>query len=121
MALALNSQHSQFAFSFPVDFVPSDIEKKYKSYLTRNQNIFDDVIDYLNNSIQQITFPGLTFPTAEQTHKFGKEISYRSAKAPYDIYTKDFTITMASIDNNANYFIMQDILFCIILIHNRLL
>lgn len=110
MALALNSQGSQFVYSFPVDFVPAELEKKYKNQLERTHSVFDDVIDYLNNTIQGINFPGLTFPTVVQTHKFGKEINYRAAKAPYDTYTREFTVDMESIDNKANYFMMQDIL-----------
>lgn len=110
MALALNSQNSQFLFSFPVDFVPKDIQNKYKDHLVRTHSVFDDIVDYLNNAILNINFPGLTFPTSTQTHKFGKEITYRSATAPYDTYTRDFVIKIESVDNHANYFMMQDIL-----------
>lgn len=110
MALGLNSQHNQFVFSFPIDFVPKDIQDKYKGHLTNTHSVYDDVVDYMNSTILSINFPGLTFPVSTQTHKFGKEIAYRAAQAPYDTYDREFTVKIESIDNHANYFMMQDIL-----------
>ena len=111
MAASLNSQNNQFVFSFPTDFVPRELQVKYKERLERMHSIFSDIIDYLNNSILGISFPGLEFPTTTaQTRRYGKEIVYKSSKAPYDIYTKNFSIKLESVDNYANYFIIQDIL-----------
>jgi hypothetical protein len=73
-------------------------------------SVFDDVIDYLNNTIISVTFPGLTFKTSEQTKRYGKAINYRSSQAPYDVYGNDVTIKIESVHNNANYFILQDVL-----------
>jgi hypothetical protein len=110
MALGLNSQHNQFIFSFPQDFVPDDISKKYKTHLDRFHSPFEDIVDYLNNTIQTISFPGLTFEVSEQLRKYGKKINYRSAQSPYDVFNRKFAVTMNSVDNHANYFMMQDIL-----------
>jgi len=110
MATSLNSQNNQFVFSFPTDFVPKELQIKYKERLERMHSVFDDVIDYLNNSILSVTFPGLNFKTSEQIKRYGKTINYRSAQAPYDTYTNDVVIKLESVNNNANYFMLHDIL-----------
>jgi len=111
MAVSLNSQNNQFIFSFPTDFVPQELEIKYNERLERMHSIFSNIIDYLNNAILSVSFPGLTFPTTTaQTKRYGKEIVYKASKTPYDIYEKNFTIKVEAVDNFANYFMLQDIL-----------
>jgi hypothetical protein len=110
MANSLNPQRSQFVFQLPVDFVPRSMEQKYKDFLVRNHIIHDSILDYLNSTIQSIDLPELTFPTVEQTTRYGKKIAYRAATAPYDTITREGRVRFKTVDNHFNYFVIQDIL-----------
>jgi hypothetical protein len=110
MAIGLNPQKNQFVYQLPTDFVPADIEAKYKDFIVRNQSIYNSVLDYLNGAILGVDIPAMTFPTAEQNARYGKKITFRGGTAPYDTFSRDFKIRFKAIDNFMNYFILQDIM-----------
>lgn len=110
MAIGLNPQRNLFLFQLPADFVPREIELKYKDFIERNHSIFDSILDYLNQTIMGIEMPSLTFPTVEQTARYGKKIAFRGGQAPYDTISRDGRVRFKSIDSHMNYLIIQDIL-----------
>ena len=57
--LSLSPRYDLFRFNFPIDFLPEEIEEKYSKILNKDPNVLINPIDYLNESIQGVTFPGI--------------------------------------------------------------
>lgn len=105
-----NSQKDSFVFLFPSDFVPKDLEDKWKIHLKNFRKPFPTVLDYVNSNIKDITLPGINVPTVVQKKMYGKERNFRGSKSPYDLSTREFQVTMKNSDFNIFYFILEDIL-----------
>jgi hypothetical protein len=65
--LSLSPRLDLFVFKFPKDFLPKEIEEKYNKILNREKSVIRTSIDYLNESIQGVSFPGITDLLIEQT------------------------------------------------------
>jgi hypothetical protein len=108
--MRLTSQGSQFSFSLPSDFLPSEIIQTYQPVLEKNWVQYENVIDYLNSTIKGIDFPGIRFDTPSQTLLRGKTRTYKPATNVQDIVGHDLNITFASVDSHLNYFLLFDII-----------
>jgi hypothetical protein len=108
--MRLNSQSSQFVFNLPSDFLPQEIINTYSPILEKNWIQYENVIDYLNSTIKSVNFPGLSITTPEQTLIRGKKRSYKPATNVNDIVSsREFQVTIRSVDSDLNYWIMFDI------------
>lgn len=110
MSINQNSQNDLFIFNFPMDFVPKELEDKYNIHLKNFHKPFATVLDYTNSNIKDINLPAMTFPTVTQKKYYGKERDFRGSKSPYDLYNRDLTVTVQSVDFHISYIMMQDIL-----------
>lgn len=109
--MRLNSQSSQFIFNLPSDFLPRQIIESYNPILEKNWIQYEDIISYLNSTIKNVNFPGLSFDMPKQMLIRGKERQYKPAKNPQDITTThDLTVTFRSVDSDLNYWLMFDII-----------
>jgi len=108
--MRITSQGSQFVFSLPSDFLPSEIIQTYQPVLEKNWVQYENVIDYLNSTIKGIDFPGIRFDTPSQTLLRGKTRTYKPATNVQDIVGHDLNITFASVDSHLNYFLLLDII-----------
>jgi hypothetical protein len=108
--MRLSSQGSQFVFSLPSDFLPSEIIQTYQPVLEKNWIQYENVIDYLNSTIKSIDFPAIRFDTPSQNLIRGKTRAYKPATNVQDIVAHDLSVTFASVDSNLNYFLMVDII-----------
>jgi hypothetical protein len=52
----------------------------------------------------------MSFPVVSQNRMYGKKIEHRGSVSPYDLYARDFNMTIKSVDSNMNYFIFMDCL-----------
>lgn len=104
----ISSQSSLFIFNLPVDLVNAKLETEYMKLLKKNRIPYESVVDYLNSSIKEITFPGLNFDLPIQTQKYGKEISWKSSRNVYDTFNRELDITFKSVNSHLNYFIILD-------------
>lgn len=104
----VSSQSSLFIFNLPIDLVNAKLEVEYMKLLKKNRIPYESVVDYLNSSIKEITFPGLSFDLPMQTHKYGKEITWKSSRNVYDTFTRELDITFKSVNSHLNYFIILD-------------
>ena len=104
--MILSTINNQFIYNFPLDFVPAELEELYMPLLKNQRKPFGSVLDYLNSTIQDITFPGITYPTAKQIIKRGKEILWKGDQNIYDLFDKTGTITLLNVDSNLNYMII---------------
>ena len=107
--MRLSSQSNQFIFNLPLDFISKEVEDRLKLYMEKNWIPYTDPMAYINSTIKEIVFPGISYEGSNQTHKFGKKIEYKPAGNIYDTFTDSIDITFRSVDSHSNYFMMQQI------------
>lgn len=123
--LSLSPRYDLFRFSFPKDFLPKEIEEKYYKILNTNSGVITTPIDYLNESVQGINFPGISdILVQQQQHgvnsgerRFGKinvepkhDINYQSTSNPLNKISPEFKVTMRVNQGLYNYFMMYEII-----------
>ena len=131
--LSLSPRLDLFVFRFPKDFLPKEIEEKYTKILNREKSVIRTAIDYLNESIQGISFPGITDLLTEQTQYSpehpenknkqeglsAKRISIEPSRnnvsySPKNILSQiggEFTVTLRKNQGLYNYFMMYETIF----------
>lgn len=131
--LSLSPRMDLFKFSLPKDFIPAEIEKKYYKLFQQNAGVITTPIDYLNESIINISFPGISDTTIVQeqhgsngikTRSTGpksimgkinidpkKEIVYTSPDNPLEKIEKDFKVTFRLNQGLYNYFMLYETIF----------
>lgn len=124
--LSLSPRYDLFKFSLPKDFLPVEIEEKYTKILSRNAAVITTPIDYLNESIQGITFPGISeLNIIQEQHgrndgvrALGKlnvepkhDINYRSSSNPLENIAKEFKVTFRMNQGLYNYFMLYESIF----------
>jgi hypothetical protein len=103
--------NNQFNFTLPDNFVPDELEERYLELLGSKRKLYVRVIDYINSSIQSISFPAINFPTVSNPQNLKrKKIKWKTVGNIYDLYDETITITFLNVDANINYMIMHDIL-----------
>jgi hypothetical protein len=126
MPLSLSPRYDLFRFSLPKDFLPTEVEEKYLSIIKENSNVLSTPIDYLNESIQGINFPGISDIIVQQTQhssnsiqrRLGKinvepkvDISYQTPGNPLDKIEHSFKITFRMNQGLYNYFMLYETIF----------
>ena len=124
--LSLSPRYDLFRFAFPKDFLPEEIEEKYRGILNKNQGVITTPIDYLNESIQGISFPGISDILAEQMqHSFNDGVRkigkinvepkrtavYQTSANPLDKIAREFKVTFRFNQGLYNYFMMYETIF----------
>jgi hypothetical protein len=108
--MQLNTQGAQFVFNLPSDLISKDIAERYLPLLEKNFVIYENVLDYLNSTIKEISFPGMGIQLPKQTLMRGKERNYRPVTNINDIVTtRELSIVFRRVDSDLNYFILRDI------------
>ncbi len=105
-----NSVSNQIVFNLPVDFFTEEIEKKWMPVLKKNRTIYSNVADFINSTIKDITLPGLTFETSQQTIKRGKKIDWKSAQNINDVHVRQIDVKFKSVEAHLSYIILSDII-----------
>lgn len=124
--LSLSPRYDLFRFALPKDFIPKEIEEKYQQILGKNQAVIITPIDYLNESIQGITIPGISdiliqqqqHSTNESSRGLGKiniepkrESIYQSTSNPLDNISQEFRVTFRLNQGFYNYFMLYETIF----------
>lgn len=126
--MSLSPRFDLFVFKFPKDFLPPAVEEKYAKLINKDKAVITTPIDYLNESIQGVTIPGIADLTTEQsqisehngtaakTSKFmrtepsHKNVTY-GTKNPLDSISMEFTVTFRQNQGLYNYFMMYETIF----------
>jgi len=108
--MRISSQHNQFVFNFPTDFIEERLNKQFNKLLEKNFIPYDTIIDYINSSIKEFVFPSASFEVQTQLLKFGKEVNWKDSKNILDTFTNELDITFRDIDSHLNYFILLEVL-----------
>lgn len=124
--LSLSPRYDLFKFSFPKDFIPAPIEEKYMKILSKNAGVIVTPIDYLNESIKGINFPGISniiiqqqqHSTNDNPRSLGRinvepkrEAIYQSTSNPLDNINQEFRVTFRMNQGLYNYFMMYEMIF----------
>lgn len=107
----LNTVNNQFYFSLPADFIPEKYEERYMKLLGNRRKVYSTVLDYLNSTIQKISYPAIKFPTVSNPQILKRKIlKWKTVGNIFDLYDPTVTVTFLNVDGNMNFLIMQDIL-----------
>ncbi len=124
--LSLSPRYDLFRFTLPKDFLPGPVYEKYAKLLSKDPAVISDPIDYLNESIKTISFPGISDITIQQqqhssnviTPGLGKinvepthDINYTSPSNPLENINKEFRIGFRFNQGLLNYFMIYETIF----------
>lgn len=105
-----NTQGAQFVFNLPSDLIPKSIVERYIPMLEKNWVQYENVLDYLNSTIKEVSFPGLGLSLPDQSLHYGKKRNYRPVTNINDIATtREISVVFRRVDSDLNYWIMYDI------------
>jgi len=107
--MLINARQNSFFFQFPKGFFSDKLEQKYIGYVKRMPIPYDTLRDFMNSTIQQISFPTLTaIDHVEQIRPGGFKQSYKSATTLQNLIKRDYTISFKLGEGFINYWIMYD-------------
>lgn len=127
--LSLTPRRDLFRFVFPKDFLPDAIKEKYEKVLSKNAGVITTPIDYLNESIQTITLPGISeINIQQQQHSTNNiqrkdaptpsinidprtDITYTSSTNPLNNIDKTFKVGFRMNQGLFNYFMLYETIF----------
>lgn len=124
--LSLSPRYDLFKFSLPKDFLPKEVEEKYQGLLAKNAGVLATPIDYLNESIQAINFPGISDIIVTQIQHSSNDIKrtlgklnvepkreqiYSSTANPLDKIEQSFKVTFRMNQGLYNYFMLYETTF----------
>lgn len=128
--LSLSPRYDLFKFSLPKDFLPVEIEEKYTNILNKNAAVISTPIDYLNESIQGVSFPSISdINVVQEQHGsndikrsnsggLGKmnvepkhDILHVTSENPLEKISKEFKVTFRLNQGFYNYFMIYETIF----------
>ena len=127
--LSLTPRYDLIRFHLPKTFIPTEIEEKYTNILNVDAYTMHSAIDYLNESVQGITMPGISgLTTTQQQHgsndikRIGRpndrlnvepmhEINYITSGNPLEKIDKEFKVTFRTNQGLLNYFMLYETAF----------
>lgn len=107
--MLLNAKNNNFRVELPKEFFPKEICDKYMFYLKRLPIIYDNIPDFINSSIQGISFPAPKGPVVEQT-LLEDPIKWKGRGNLERWLDREFSITFKLCEGYINYWIMFEIL-----------
>ena len=129
--LSLSPRYDLVRFSFPKTFLPKEIEEKYTAILNKENATLTTAIDYLNESIQSVTMPGISELTIQQVQHGSNgintnlpikklnvepahEMTYIAPGNPLEKIEKEFKVTFRANQGLINYFMLYETAFYLI-------
>lgn len=111
--LILNSNYSRFSVQFEKGFFPDTVRTKYRRLINATPDIFQEIEDLVEFSIQGITIPELNAGTVAQSPS--QSSWERVKKSGKDILqledgNRHLTIKFKYVDNFLNYFACRELL-----------
>jgi hypothetical protein len=107
--MLLNNRQNGFIFNFPKKFFSERLEEKYHLYVKRMPIPYDTLRDFMNSTIQQISFPSLrSIDNVQQTRPGGFKQTYKSATTIQNLVNRDFNVAFKLGEGMINYWIMYE-------------
>jgi hypothetical protein len=107
--MILNAKNNNFRLVLPKNFFPDEVCKKYEFYLKRLPMIYDNIPDFVNASIQGVSFPAPKGPTVTQTLE-EDPIIWKGRGRLERWLPREFSITFKLYEGYINYWIMFECL-----------
>lgn len=132
--MILNSKNNQFIFKFPRGFIYPEIEEKYNFYLKRLPTPFENITDYVNHTIQSVTFPSVSSDEVEQWVGRRTEVDdsngsrrgitknpqyWRQSQDFEKVIPKEFTVNFKVADGYLNYWVLYETYRMFLMIPNK--
>lgn len=108
--MILNAKNNNFIFNFPKIFFPESITSKYEKYLNRLPLPFETMKDFVNHSVQSVTFPAFSIPVIEQEINKGDIIYSKGGKLLRNYMEKELSVTFKITEGYLNYFFWMDVM-----------
>ncbi len=124
--LSLSPRYDLFRFELPKDFLPEEVSSKWQEILNKEPGVFVRPIDYLNESIQGISIPGISDINIQQPQHSTNPIERTSGRInvdanqnntyvgsfnPLDKINREFRITFRANNGFYNYFMIYETIF----------
>lgn len=106
--MILNARANSFYFVFPKGFFPPGVQDKYFQYIKSQSIPYDTLTQYMNSTIQSVTFPALSATNVTQVRPLGKTITYQSATPVQNMFSQGFSVTFRMAEGFINYFVMLE-------------
>jgi len=103
----LNAKLSQFAIWFPKDFLYPEIRERWTPVVKRLKLQYQTLEDYINATVQRITFPEVTLTPVTQPQTMF-QIRYRGGKELEPILDKNLTIIFKLTEGFITYWMLFD-------------
>lgn len=125
-SISLSPRFDLFRFAFPKDWFPQEILDRYSKMISENQSVVLNPVDYVNESIVGITFPGISDLVFSQQQtstnsatgkgqglgRLQREPAHENTYlSPENILTKidsSFTVTLRRNSGLYNYFLLYE-------------
>lgn len=108
--MLISSQSNQMIFQFPVDFIEDYLYDRFQDILDKNHYPYENVLDFLNSTIKEINFPGMTYDNAVQTKWKSKKVEWKNTANVFDTFNRDLEVVFRSVESHINYFMMVQIM-----------
>lgn len=107
--MLLNSRQNGFIFNFPKGFFSESLEKKYHGYVKRMPIPYDTLRDFMNSTIQQVSFPTFqSIDNVEQVRPGGYKQNYKSSTNIQNLIQRNFNVSFKLGEGFINYWIMYE-------------
>jgi hypothetical protein len=103
----LNAKLNQFTIWFPKNFLYPEVVKRWTPVVKRLKLQYDSLEDFLNASIQSVTFPEIALPLMRQQES-QYPIDWRGGKELEPLLTKTVTVTFKMIEGFITYWMIFD-------------
>lgn len=103
----LNPRNDSFWFEFPQTFFYKEVEQTWNPLLKHYKLPYENVRDYMNSTIQSISFPEFNMAeTPTQTRKYGEQQAHKSGQPAKNMIEREITVSFKNVEAYLNYFIM---------------
>jgi len=103
--MILNAKDNNFRVEFPRGYFYKEVCDKYEPIIKRMPIPYDNLRDYMNSSIQSITFPSIEGPLVDQLI-LDDPVTWKGRGNVERWMSRDFTITFKLYEAYLNYWIM---------------
>ena len=130
--LSCSPRYDLFRFQFSKDFLPKEVEEKWRTFINKDSGVITTPIDYLNESIKSLTIPGISDVNITQNQHSTNTIVrqgpsrtglgrinvepnqnniYVGSSNPLDKIERKITVTFRMNQGLYNYFMLYETLF----------
>lgn len=124
--LSLSPRYDQVRFLFPKEFLPPEVTEKWQNKINKDSAVITTPIDYLNESIRGISFPGISDLVIQQPQHSSNPITRTNRRInvepnqnnstygtnnPLDKIQREITVRFRMNQGLYNYWMLYEAIF----------